>query len=429
MTRAPSCEDNTTATAIREKLDSLKQKLTARMQRRTAQLGYEKRNSKEEELLQLVQKLEAECLDSASQVEYLQTVYGQSQARVLELEEIQRESAGNQCESAGLRDQAKVLAERVSQLEVALGRSTLRVQELETALNESNSVVRKWEGAYAERKAQVQDLEAEVAYLHNASEIAGLKAKLKEQSTCIPQLEDREGATAAAHDAHIMELEENHLEYTCSIILEEQGMEDAQNAEALLEPPRMPKMQPPRMLNTKVALLEQSNTGFQAALDMSLSPIAELEAEVLKSAQASSVLDLGSAHISADIASTSDNSQIIYFGRSRSDRSTTSSESTDRNDRPTTAAPAASPPQKIRISQGRTSPVATHSSGMRVSDPELGAPIQRLLQTRPWPRVLPREPCRSGRMAASPKPTRRRHTDTPACSSHISCSSDVDEKP
>merc|ERR1712129_693480 len=61
---------------------------------------------------------------------------------------------------------------------------------------------------------------------------------------------------------------------------------------------------------------------------------------------------------------------------------------------------------------------------------------RRLLQTCEWSRQRHhppwplREPCRSGGMAASPMATARSHTATPACSSHVQCSSDraVDEK-
>merc|ERR1712129_207635 len=55
---------------------------------------------------------------------------------------------------------------------------------------------------------------------------------------------------------------------------------------------------------------------------------------------------------------------------------------------------------------------------------------RRLLQTCEWSRQRHhppwplREPCRSGGMAASPMATARSHTATPACSSHVQCSSE-----
>jgi len=134
MTWAPSCEENSKAFAVREQVVWLKEKLSAVAQRQKAQPiaavpyhGIQQGTGQEEELLQRVQQLEAECLESSSQVEYLQAVYEHSQARVLELEETQRESAGT-------NDQAQAQVERIQQLEVSLGNSTMQVQGLQQQL-------------------------------------------------------------------------------------------------------------------------------------------------------------------------------------------------------------------------------------------------------------------------------------------------------
>merc|ERR1712129_676680 len=209
---------------------------------------------------------------------------------------------------------------------------------------------------------------------------------------------------------------------------EEQVKEDAKNAETLHGD-----------LKTKVALLQRSNTELRASLDLSSSRIAELEAEVLKSSQASSELDLGYVHIPEGLACAS--SEHSLRGVAPVPVATNGSG-------PTPAAPVASQIRQITAlpNKERSSPLETRSSGRQVPGPVLGARIQKLLQPSPrpsmhHPRVLPREywrrqrhnhslrePCRSGGMAASPKATGRRHNATTSLQQPPACHW-VDEKP
>jgi len=352
-------------------------KLNAAAQRNKVQpIGFvshhamQQSNGQEEELLQQVQKLEAECLDKDSQVEYLSAVYEQSQARVLELEETERQSAGAQ-------EQAQVL--------------TARIQELEVALEESVGLVRKWEGAHSDGQAQVQDLEARVAHLHeHASEVDELKARIEEQARLIPELE-AQGVAAETHAARVRELEEKHLEYTRSITnLEEQAKEDAKNAEEVHGD-----------LKTKVALLEKSNGELQEALDLKSSRIAELEAEALTSVETSSSLSAEVAQLKETIQALRSSQATPAFdansahggsvhsipmppGGLSSMSGIASSTSPDVSVRrmampaspPGGVAPMASPIRQIGISpiKGRTSPLAARG-GMRVPGPVLGARV------------------------------------------------------
>mmetsp|Transcript_98726 Transcript_98726/g.195739 ORF Transcript_98726/g.195739 Transcript_98726/m.195739 type:complete len:442 (-) Transcript_98726:11-1336(-) len=362
MTWAPSCEENSKAFAVREQVVWLKEKLSAVAQRQKAQPiaavpyhGIQQGTGQEEELLQRVQQLEAECLESSSQVEYLQAVYEHSQARVLELEETQRESAGT-------NDQAQAQVERIQQLEVSLGNSTMQVQGLQAALDESKAalnesvrLVHQLEGAHSDGKDQVQELEAKLAHLlEHAAQIPDLKAKIEEQSMLIPDME-AQGAAAAAHAARIRELEEKHVVYTRSISnLEEQAKEDAKNAEACHGD-----------LKAKIASLEKSNSELQAALDLGKRRIVELEAEALQSSPSVPIMDVGSLQVPAGLSSA------------------TSPDASIRRVAPVpvsptgagpTPVPVASPIRQIGVSpiQSRTTPVATRSA-VRVPGPVLGA--------------------------------------------------------
>eukprot|EP00419_Tripos_fusus_P067574 CAMPEP_0172932450 /NCGR_PEP_ID=MMETSP1075-20121228/220006_1 /TAXON_ID=2916 /ORGANISM="Ceratium fusus, Strain PA161109" /LENGTH=496 /DNA_ID=CAMNT_0013793777 /DNA_START=90 /DNA_END=1581 /DNA_ORIENTATION=- len=417
MTWAPSCEENSKAFAVREQVVWLKEKLSAVAQRQKAQPiaavpyhGIQQGTGQEEELLQRVQQLEAECLESSSQVEYLQAVYEHSQARVLELEETQRESAGT-------NDQAQAQVERIQQLEVSLGNSTMQVQGLQAALDESKAalnesvrLVHQLEGAHSDGKDQVQELEAKLAHLlEHAAQIPDLKAKIEEQSMLIPDME-AQGAAAAAHAARIRELEEKHVVYTRSISnLEEQAKEDAKNAEACHGD-----------LKAKIASLEKSNSELQAALDLGKRRIVELEAEALQSSpsveksnsELQAALDLGKRRIveleaeaTANAASTSalnaevaqlektiqalqssPSVPIMDVGSLQVPAGLSSATSPDASIRrvapvpvsPTgagpTPVPVASPIRQIGVSpiQSRTTPVATRSA-VRVPGPVLGA--------------------------------------------------------
>mmetsp|Transcript_67305 Transcript_67305/g.130050 ORF Transcript_67305/g.130050 Transcript_67305/m.130050 type:complete len:465 (+) Transcript_67305:90-1484(+) len=385
MTWAPSCEENSKAFAVREQVVWLKEKLSAVAQRQKAQPiaavpyhGIQQGTGQEEELLQRVQQLEAECLESSSQVEYLQAVYEHSQARVLELEETQRESAGT-------NDQAQAQVERIQQLEVSLGNSTMQVQGLQAALDESKAalnesvrLVHQLEGAHSDGKDQVQELEAKLAHLlEHAAQIPDLKAKIEEQSMLIPDME-AQGAAAAAHAARIRELEEKHVVYTRSISnLEEQAKEDAKNAEACHGD-----------LKAKIASLEKSNSELQAALDLGKRRIVELEAEATANAASTSALNAEVAQLEKTIQAlqSSPSVPIMDVGSLQVPAGLSSATSPDASIRrvapvpvsPTgagpTPVPVASPIRQIGVSpiQSRTTPVATRSA-VRVPGPVLGA--------------------------------------------------------
>jgi len=129
--------ENAKATAVKQQVELLKQKLRAAAHRRSASL--------------------AGAASAPVSYPVIQQAIGQEAMQV------------------------NVLSERIKQLEVALGSSTLRVHELEAALDKSVALVRKWEGPHIEDKAQVQDLEAKVAHLN------ALKANVEEQTARTPQ--------------------------------------------------------------------------------------------------------------------------------------------------------------------------------------------------------------------------------------------------
>jgi len=354
MTWAPSCPEDRKGHALKQQVESLKMKLNAAAHRQKVQPvgvasyhGVQEVPGRDEELFQRVQKLEAQCLDQSSQVEYLTAVYEQSQSRVLELE--------------GAKERAQAQAELNQQLEVTLRSNATRIQELEAALEESVGLVHKWEGAHSEGKAQVDDLEAKMAHLHEYSaQVPQLKAQLDERIS------------------RVRELEEKHLEHGI-ISLEEQAKQDAKSADAVQGD-----------LKRKVVLLEKSNGELLRALDARNAEVAKLKEtmQALTSSHATPRLDLrcarsGSAAIgsarsahggSATVSSATVAGLAFSPPRDGSVRRMITPVS-PRVGGPTPAGNVMASPRRCFGTspvKGRVSPLAPRA-GMRVPGPVLGA--------------------------------------------------------